>query len=163
MKSSKFQLGVVMTGLLMGLSAVSVQASEAGKTREQVRAELKVALERGEVYISEVDYPKTPVFASTKTREQVREQVRQAKAEGTLFMVSEIDYPPTPVATGPGRSRAEVVAEVMEAKRNGTLAIDEVHYPDNRKARFEVMTAKTKNTVETANAGSALESDTTQN
>lgn len=163
MKSTKFQLGVVMTSLLMGLSAASVHASEVGKTRDQVRAELKEALARGEVYISEVDYPKTPVTTSTKTREQVRAQVQQAKAEGTLFLVNDIDYPPAPVATGPGRSRAEVVAEVMEAKRNGTLQIDEVHFPDNRKARATVMTAKVTSAVETANADNVLVPATSQN
>jgi hypothetical protein len=163
MKSTKFQLGVVMTSLLIGLSAASVHANEVSKTRDQVRAELKEALARGEVYISEVDYPKTPVTTSTKTREQVRAQVQQAKAEGTLFLVNDIDYPPAPVATGPGRSRAEVVAEVMEAKRNGTLQIDEVHFPDNRKARATVMTAKVKSAVETANADNVLVPATSQN
>lgn len=135
MKSSKLKLTVALTGLLMGLSAVTVHANEGGKTRAQVKAELKDALARGEVYFNDVDYPPTPVFKSTKSRDQVRNEVRQAMARGEVLF-SEVDYPPMPVATGPGRTRAEVVAEVMEAKRNGTLQIDEVYYPDHRNSRY---------------------------
>lgn len=140
MKSSKFKLTVVLTGLLMGISAVTVHANEGSKTRAQVKAELKEALAKGQVYFNDVDYPPTPVFKSTKTREQVRSEVRQAMANGEI-LVSEIDYPPTPVATGPGRTRAEVVAEMMEAKRNGTLQIDEVYYPDHRNKRYSTQLA----------------------
>ncbi len=135
MKRSKLKLTVVLTGLLMGFGAVTAQANDGSKTRAQVKAELKEALARGQVYFNDVDYPPTPVFKSSKSREQVRNEVRQAVARGDI-LVDEIDYPPTPVSTGPGRSRAEVVAEMMEAKRNGTLQIDEVYYPDHRNTLF---------------------------
>lgn len=147
MKSSKLKLTVALTGLLMGLSAVTVQANEGAKTRAQVKAELKDALARGEVYFNDVDYPPTPVFKSTKSRDQVRNEVRQAMARGEVLF-NEVDYPPMPVATGPGRTRAEVVAEMMEAKRNGTLQIDEVYYPDHRNNRYGVQLANKSKPVQ---------------
>lgn len=161
MKGTKFPIGLVMAGLLAGLGAASVHANEIGKTREQVKAELRQALARGEVYISEVDYPPKPTFQSSKTREQVRGEARQAIAQGQVLF-GETDYPPAPVATGPGRDRAEVVAEMMAAKRNGTLYIDEVQFPDKREVRATIATAKSKSGFETVSANSVL-SDTAQN
>ncbi len=162
MTSGKFSLGLVMAGVLVGLGAASAQASDIGKTREQVKAELRQALARGEVLVSEVDYPPMPVLKSIKSREQARAEVRQATAAGDT-LVSEVDYPPTPVASGPSRSRAEVVAEMMTAKRNGSLYINEVQYPDNRDVRPNIVTAKSKSKVDTANASSAVLPSTTQN
>ncbi len=101
------------SALCLGAPAL---AADKGLTREQVKAELAVALAKGEVHISDVDYPKWPEFKSTKTREQVKQELALATAQGEVYF-SDVNYPPaTQVATAPVKAPdvAKTIKQVQE-------------------------------------------------
>jgi hypothetical protein len=64
---------------------------------------------------------------STLTREQVRQEMRDAIARGDRFD-GERGYVPAPTPSKP-RSRAEVLAELREAMRLGLLAVGDGDIP----------------------------------
>ena len=64
-------------------------------------------------------------FKSTKTRAQVRAEVETAMREGRLSF-GESNYPPPAPDTGPGKTRAEVVNELLNespAEREARLRL----------------------------------------
>ncbi|MFZ6648765.1 DUF4148 domain-containing protein [Undibacterium sp. TJN25] len=66
--------------------------------------------------------------AAGKTREQVVNELREARQQGTLFS-SDYDWPTFPVLKST-LTRAEVVAEVKEARQDGSLLADsDYDYP----------------------------------
>ena len=67
------------------------------------------------------------VGSSTLTREQVRQELRNAIARGDRFH-GEGGYVPAPVPSKP-RSRAEVLAELREAVRLGLIVIGDGDIP----------------------------------
>jgi predicted RNase H-like HicB family nuclease len=89
-------------------SAFAVDASAAGKTRAEVRAELEQAYAQGQLNQNAefVDYP---AAASTKSRQQVR---AEAQKPGT---------PSVEQGSTSGKTRAEVRAELEQAYAQGQL------------------------------------------
>lgn len=102
MKSTQLNRATAVFVAAMAMSMASAaSASEKGPTREQVKAELKAAMAKGEVAISEVDYPKWPEFKVTKTRDEVRQELAVAIKQGEVYY-NDVNYPPTPqVAASP--------------------------------------------------------------
>lgn len=96
MKSTTLNRAAVAFLAVTAVSMASTAgASEKGPTREQVKAELKAALAKGEVYISETEYPKWPEFKVTKTCDQVKQELALATAQGEVYF-NDVNYPPTP-------------------------------------------------------------------
>ena len=96
MKSTALHRSATAFVAVMAISMASTaSASDKGPTREQVKAELKAALAKGEVYISETDYPRWPEFKVTKTREQVKQELALATAQGEVYF-NDVNYPPSP-------------------------------------------------------------------
>jgi hypothetical protein len=61
------------------------------------------------------------------TREQVKADVLQARADGELDF-SEVNYPPLAAAKS-GLTRAQVKADVIAARANGELDLNDTNYP----------------------------------
>ena len=145
MKNRLSVVAIALSTLVAG-HALAADPSVA-KTREQVRAELVEAQRNGTVLVDGDQglraYPVTPRPAAQKTaekaaekavvvgktREDVLQELRDARANGTLIANSEtgetyrdIDprsYPAADVAQG--KTRAQVLAELAEARRTGDL------------------------------------------
>ncbi|WP_394780103.1 DUF4148 domain-containing protein [Undibacterium sp.] len=76
-----------------------------------------------------------------KTRQQVLDELTQARAQGTLFS-SDYDWPTFP-ALKSTTTRAEVIAEVKQARQDGSLLADaDYDYP--RIAPIAAGTGKTR-------------------
>lgn len=63
---------------------------------------------------------------STKSRQQVIDEVVQARANGTLITgelgyAATVDAPNAVVLSGAGKTRAEVIAELRQARSDGTF------------------------------------------
>jgi hypothetical protein len=81
----------------------------------------------------------SPAYADSAplTREQVRDSVLQARRQGDLTTFGEASIPQRQLNPGlypqrpeaPGRSRADVKAELLEAERNGDIATGEAGVP----------------------------------
>lgn len=84
-------------------------------------------LNSGEAYVAEA-----APFVSTRSREDVRAEARQAVAHGDV-LVGEVSGS-TPAATG-GRTRAEVIAELQQARANGELFVGESYAANGQTAR----------------------------
>jgi hypothetical protein len=123
--------------LVLAVASGSALAQDPGapKTREQVRAELLEAQQRGEVMadgesgrmlneLSPRQYP-ARATASSKTRAEVQAELLEARRNGEVFAGGDSDsaftqrYPGGAMAAAPGRTRAEVKAELLEAQRRG--------------------------------------------
>ena len=98
------------------------------KTRAQVIAETKAAMQQGRLSYGESNYPigkPTPDAGSGKTRAQVIAETKAAMQQGRLSY-GESNYPigtPTPDA-GSGKTRAQVINELQNespAERNARL------------------------------------------
>lgn len=130
------------TGSLIALAlagSVFAQDPGAAKTREQVRAELIEAQQRGEVMVdgetgrklnelSPRSFPSS-MTAQGKTRAEVQAELLEAQRRGEVMAGGDSDsvftqrYPggASAMAAGPGRTRAEVKAELLEAQRRGEI------------------------------------------
>lgn len=66
--------------------------------------------------------------AAGKTRQQVLDELRQAREQGTLFS-SDYDWPTPPIVNS-NVTRAQVLAEIKTAREDGTLFADaDYDYP----------------------------------
>jgi 2-methylaconitate cis-trans-isomerase PrpF len=103
------------------LSAVVATGAVAadGLTREQVRAEVRVARAAGTLDITETNYPREfQATKSTLTRAEVKAEVIRARAAGELD-VTESTHP-FPTSLKKSRAtRAEVLAEAIRAPSRG--------------------------------------------
>jgi hypothetical protein len=112
---------------------VQAQATDAPRSRDQVRAELAEAqrngelLTAGELALSTRD--RQPASGSGLSRAEVRAEVLRAQRSGTLVAAGESLDPylthtpqasPTQLA---GKTRAQVKAEFAEAQRSGDLLV----------------------------------------
>lgn len=66
-------------------------------------------------------------FVSTKSRAEVKAELLQARASGSL-QISESAYPAIPSATS-NKSRREVQAELAQARETGALRVLDDEYP----------------------------------
>jgi hypothetical protein len=132
------KLNTAASLMVVVLVAGPVWAQDAGgaKTREQVRAELIDAQQRGEIMVHGESgrmlnewaphlYPSS-MTGPGKTRAEVRAELMDARRRGETMMNGDSwssfdrSYPYEPaMAAGPGRTRAEVKAELRAARRRG--------------------------------------------
>jgi hypothetical protein len=87
-------------------------------TRTLLAAALAIAAV-GPVAAQEADSDAWMNVTSTKTRAQVQDELAQARADGSIKVLSLGYLPSIPVASS--KTRAEVVASVQAARRSGEL------------------------------------------
>lgn len=90
---------------------------------------------------------------SSLTREQVKADVLQARADGALDF-SEVNYPPLAAAKS-GLSREQVRAEVLAARANGELDLNETNYSGFFDGRAQRQAATLTASAKTRTATSA--------
>jgi predicted RNase H-like HicB family nuclease len=66
------------------------------------------------------------VAAQGKTRAQVLEELKQARADGSLY-VGDAEYPKLPFV--PTKTRAQVLEELKQARADGSLDVGDAEYP----------------------------------
>lgn len=65
--------------------------------------------------------------AQGKTRAQVIEELKQARADGSIA-IGDADFPKTPAFVST-KTRAQVVAELKEAQARGLVNVGDAYYP----------------------------------
>lgn len=134
------RLNTAASLIALALAAGPVLAQDPGgpKTREQVRAELIEAQQRGELMVDgesgrqlkdlAPNRFKSGMTAQGKTRAEVQAELMQARRMGNGPPIgdeeSAFTQPVTAMAAGPGRTRAEVKAELLEAQRRGETMVN---------------------------------------
>jgi Domain of unknown function (DUF4148) len=122
--NSKLLYAATVAVSLLSLSTFAM-AQEATVTREQVKAEFAKAAADGTLQRTDYDALRAPASTSTKTRTQVVAELRQDEAERSTLKGPNADRNYNPIGVGIYRtsvlSRAEVVAEVQQARADGTL------------------------------------------
>ena len=139
MRHAKIIAPILMSFLTALFANAFAQDAAGGKTREQVKAELKEAQRTGNMPCGDESgrtlreanpsrYPAPPATVG-KTREQVKAELEEAKRTGDVMCANESGmkereanpgrYPAKP--SGPTKSRAQVKAELEEAKRLGNI------------------------------------------
>ncbi len=134
--NTRFNTAASLMALALAAGPVLAQDAAAAKTREQVRAELIEAQQRGELMVDGESGRmlhelaprryKSDMTAQGKTRAEVRAELIEAQRRGEIFTGDSESafakhYPSgaPAMAAGPGRTRAEVKAELLEAQRRG--------------------------------------------
>jgi Domain of unknown function (DUF4148) len=122
--NSKLLYAATVAVSLLSLSTFAM-AQDAPLTREQVKAEFAKAAADGTLQRSDYDALKTPASTSPKSRSQILAELSQDKAERSTLKGPDADRNYNPVGVAIYRtsvlSRAEVVAEVQQARADGTL------------------------------------------
>jgi Domain of unknown function (DUF4148) len=122
--NSKLLYAATVAVSLLSLSTFAM-ADEAPLSREQVKAEVVKAEADGTLQRSDYDVLKAPVATSTKTRGQIVAELSEDKAARNTLKGPDANrnYNPNGVAIYRTSvlSRAEVVAEVQQARADGTL------------------------------------------
>lgn len=138
--NTRFNTAASLIALALAAGPVLAQDATAAKTREQVRAELMQAQQRGELMVDGESGRmlhelaprryKSDMTAQGKTRAEVRAELIEAQRRGEVFSGDSESafaqhYPGgAPVmAAGPGRTRAQVKAELLDAQRRGETAV----------------------------------------
>lgn len=135
--NTRLNTAASLIALALAAGPVLAQDPAGAKTREQVRAELIEAQQRGEVMVDGESgrmlyelYPRgfrSSMTAQGRTRAEVRAELLEARRRGEIFEGGDSESAFTPrhlggasvMAAGPGRTRAEVKAELLEALRRG--------------------------------------------
>lgn len=131
--NTRFNTAASLMALALAAGPVLAQDAAGAKTREQVRAELIEAQQRGELMVDgesgRMLHELAPrryqsgIVAQGKTRAEVRAELLEARRRGDMLAGGDTDsaftQPVTAMAAGPGRTRAEVKAELLEAQRRG--------------------------------------------
>ncbi|KAF1036274.1 MAG: hypothetical protein GAK35_04096 [Herbaspirillum frisingense] len=86
---------------------------------------LALAVTSGAV-TAETAYAQSPA-SQGKTRAQVIEELKQARADGSMI-ISDAEYPRLPAFTST-KTRAQVIAELQQARANGEISVGDVDYP----------------------------------
>ncbi|MCJ7798600.1 MAG: DUF4148 domain-containing protein [Polaromonas sp.] len=131
--NTRLNTAASLMALALAAGPVLAQDAAGAKTREQVRAELIEAQQRGEIMVDgesgrmlnelAPQRYRSSMMAEGKTRAEVRAESLEARRTGDSLAGSDHDsaftQPVSAMAAGPGRTRAEVKAELMEAQRRG--------------------------------------------
>lgn len=118
----------ILLPLVLTATAGAAMAQTAPLTRADVQAQAIAARDAGLLDNDLVAYMSPPsAGTSTLTRAEVRAEAIAARDTGRL---SHQEIPePVFIATGPGKTRAQVVAETAEAKRLGLLDVNDSDFP----------------------------------